>query len=145
MTNKGLRKKWIINRDFQYKFIALTILPMLLSLLTFWISVEILFYFMIEKGHEMNLPDGHAYYELLNVQKNHFFVSSIVSGFVIASVFGLWALVMSHKIAGPLYRLTKHFREFNHAKFKENPPLKFREKDYFQEIPEEVNHFINKL
>lgn len=144
MIKNNLRKKWIINKKFQYNFVSLSLLPIAASLLTFWVSVEILFYFMIQKGHEMNLPATHAYYELLNSQKHQFFISTLCAGLIISLIFGSWAIVMSHKIAGPLYRLSEFLKKANRETLKEEPPLKFRDADYFKEIADEVNEFLKR-
>lgn len=55
----------------------------------------------------------------------------------------LISIFMSHKIAGPLYKLTKTLREGKEGHVVEN--LRFRKKDYFQEIVPEYNGFVDYI
>ncbi len=57
-------------------------------------------------------------------------------------IFSLFAsLFFSHKIAGPLYRLSIFLRDNTNAEEKVSK-LFFRKGDFFQEIPEKVNLFL---
>lgn len=142
---KTQRKKWIINKTFQYKFISLSIFPVIATVLSFLVGVEVIFYIMIEKGRTMNLPAGHFYYDLLNGQKELFLISSVVCGALVAVIFGIWAIIQSNKIAGPLYRLTNYLKGLHGENIKTHPLLKFRDKDYFLDVADEINKFIKRL
>jgi hypothetical protein len=68
----------------------------------------------------------------------------IVAG-SISVIASLWGLFYSHKIAGPLYRLNKYFED---AAVKGEPLDKkvyFREDDFFQEVPESINKYIDGI
>jgi methyl-accepting chemotaxis protein len=55
----------------------------------------------------------------------------------------LMVVFISHRIAGPLYKLRKTFAEFGAGEFKHQ--LKFREKDYFQIVAEDFNTMAGQL
>lgn len=61
--------------------------------------------------------------------------------------FSLFAsLIFSHKIAGPLYRLTLFLRQSPaETDINNYPKLFFRKEDFFQDIPEKVNIFTENL
>jgi hypothetical protein len=52
-------------------------------------------------------------------------------------------LMVSHKMAGPLVRLRRHFEQL--AETGEAPHLDFREDDYFTEFPALVNAAVERL
>ncbi|MFY7992967.1 MAG: hypothetical protein ACOVP4_06730 [Bacteriovoracaceae bacterium] len=139
------RKIWIINKPFQYRFIAFSLIPTAAIALFFLLSIEIIFYLMIEKGKQLGLPLDHAYYSLLLSQKKYFLISTLVSSLFIFIGFSIWSLVMSNQIAGPLYRLSQHLKKLNKDNLHTMNELKFRNGDYFQEIPVEVNELIKRM
>lgn len=139
------RKIWIINKPFQYRFIAFSLIPTAAIVLLFLLSIEVIFYLMIEKGKQLGLPLDHAYYSLLLSQKRYFLISTLISSFFILIGFSIWSLVMSNQIAGPLYRLGQHLKKLNKHNLHTINELKFRSGDYFQEIPTEVNNLIKRM
>ncbi|MBD66888.1 MAG: hypothetical protein CME62_16920 [Halobacteriovoraceae bacterium] len=56
------------------------------------------------------------------------------------------SIFLTHKIAGPIYKLTNYLEEVRHGGA--NYPLTFRDGDYFSEVAEEINltidYFRNK-
>ncbi len=53
------------------------------------------------------------------------------------------AMVISHRIAGPLYRLNKHLSKVAAGETLED--VKFRENDYFPELADSCNRLLQKL
>jgi nitrogen fixation/metabolism regulation signal transduction histidine kinase len=60
--------------------------------------------------------------------------------FVSAIVFGM---ILTNRIAGPIYRLRRHMSEV--ADGQHTLPINFRKNDYFSEIIPEYNKIIEKL
>jgi hypothetical protein len=139
------RKKIIINPKFQFKFSLNLLLPMLIVTSVFWLTVEFFFYRMVKFGKVNNLPDGHAYFTLINLQRKEFIFILLVLALVLAIVFFIWGLLYSHRIAGPLYKLNKHFVESKDLDEVKNKPLSFRPNDYFSELPVSINSFFDRL
>ena len=66
--------------------------------------------------------------------------------FINTSIFALFliligGLMISHKVAGPLYRLTQHLNNHDRSNI---VPVKFRTGDYFPEIEKAFNDFLEK-
>lgn len=141
---KNNRKKWIINKNFQYRFILMCIIPMLLTVICFWLGVEIIFFRMIAMAKNMGIPEGHVYYKLLVLQKSEFNFVIIVSSLVVSFIFSLWAIVFSHRIAGPIYRLTQHFKGLKKNENNHFPHVRFRKGDFFIEVENEINNFFDR-
>ncbi len=52
-------------------------------------------------------------------------------------------ILLSHRAAGPLFRLKKYFSEI--AAGGPLEPIKFRKSDYFHEVTEVINNALAKL
>jgi signal transduction histidine kinase len=55
----------------------------------------------------------------------------------------LIGLVLSSKIAGPIYRIQRFLRRVSRGNYENR--LKLREKDELQDLAEELNHLVSKL
>lgn len=138
------RKQWIINKDFQYKFVMMCVIPAFIMILYFWLSIEFIFYRMVLTGNSMGIPKEHAFFSLLKAQKDEFNVVILVSTLLAIGIFGVWALLFSHKIAGPLYRLRQFTKDLKRDSSGKYPKVKFREGDYFTELADEMNAFLDR-
>jgi hypothetical protein len=54
----------------------------------------------------------------------------------------LWGLVVSHRIVGPIFRITRHIIEVTQGKT--HSPVSLRKGDYFQELAEAYNTLLKK-
>lgn len=137
-------KKFFINPQFQRQFIIYVMSITLISLAIFYISQQIFFHQFYHSGEQLGLPIDHPYFQLLKDQRSglskiFFVTSALISCFILFS-----ALFFSHRIAGPLYRLEKYFKNAaNHPDLLENS-LSFRKDDFFQELPDSVNRFLSQ-
>jgi methyl-accepting chemotaxis protein len=53
------------------------------------------------------------------------------------------SIFVSHRIAGPLYKLKKYFEELGKGNF--DHTLRFRKTDYFQSLAEDYNRLVGQL
>jgi len=140
-TKLNLRKVILINKKFQ--------LSVLLSFAILILIVELLFYFatvyffkcMQDDAIVAGLSPNHIFFSYLNNQKylmqNIFILTACISTLIIF----LGGIYLSHRIAGPLYRLTKHFQNSSLSNVQQ---IKFRKNDYFPEIEKAFNEFIQR-
>jgi len=136
------RKNYIINREFQFKFILYSFIPSLFCIFIFYSSINIYFQKVIEDGYAMGYAADHPYFSTIADQKilmNYMFTTCSVFIFIF---YIIWGIFISHRIAGPLYRLTKFFKESKDGAFEVK--LSFRPGDFFLEIPEAINEWIDK-
>jgi nitrate reductase NapE component len=54
----------------------------------------------------------------------------------------LFGLILTHKMAGPVYRLREHFKLMNDTG--KDIPLTFREGDFFTDVLDPINTYIDK-
>ena len=96
---------------------------------------------LTNEAQAAGLSPDHVFYTYLEEQKinmNQIFIITSIVTFVTIIAGGLF---LSHKVAGPLYRLTEHLKNSN---FQEIKPVQFRKGDYFPEVEEAFNEFIKR-
>lgn len=135
------RKRYLIDPNFQIKIIILFLFLSFSILTIIYLFDTYYFEYFIQKGKDIDLEKGHVYYRLLQEQKKKMdtvflYLSITLTIFVL--IFGVF---LSHKIAGPLYRLRIFFKE---KEYEDGIPLVFRKGDFFQDIPKIVNQSLRK-
>lgn len=136
-----MRKVILINKPFQYSILAWFSFLSIILISIFYSTIWYFFSNLKKEAISVGLPPEHIFFTFINEQKatmdNVFIISSIVALVVIL----VGGLVLSHKVAGPLYRLTKHLQGHDRNNI---PPVKFRKGDYFPEIEKAFNDFLKK-
>ena len=66
--------------------------------------------------------------------------------FIIASIFSITVLIvyglyLSNRVAGPLFKLTKHLSDYRNGR--EYTDIQFREKDFFPDLAKSINDSIH--
>ena len=139
-TTKSHRKILLINPKFQLAFVYYTIAMSILIELIFFGANEYFFRSLEKRGIDLGVPSDHIFFQFVKderVTMTYIFLGCSAVATILFIGFGL---VLSHRVAGPLYRLRKYFE--NDLQRSDCRPLSFREKDYFQELPEAINHGI---
>jgi hypothetical protein len=130
-------KKFLINANFQIQFMVSLIIVSVASMSVIYIANDYFFHSFIAKGQALQLPPDHPFFLMIHEQKA--FMTKVF--IVVASSISFF----SHKIAGPLFRLHKYFTDAA----MENKPLEkkihFRDDDFFQEIPDSINNYIDTV
>jgi hypothetical protein len=137
-----LRKTLLINPPFQYRFMFWMGALAFLSILLMHISHQWFFFNLRKQALLAGIPSGHVFFQFIQDQQNEM---NWVSGLcflgvcLLVAIFGLW---LSHKIAGPMYRMKTHFQEG--AKRGSPEPLHFREGDFFGDVAQAYNEQFNR-
>jgi len=136
------RKVLLVNPRFQFQFMAwmgglAVAVVMVLHLAHDWF-----FYQLREQARLAGLTPDHVFFQFINSRQTELNLISVVSFVAILFVVGIIGLILSHRIAGPMYRMKLHFEEV--AKTGVAKRLKFREGDFFLEIPDAYNLQFNK-
>lgn len=127
------RGNLLINRPFQRSIIGWFSLAAAGVIIIFFVAQSALYYNLSQE-----LTQAGVTSELL---KNHRgFMSSIFLGCGILSFILIFtvSMILSHKVAGPIYRMTNYLKDHS-PKSKE--PLKFRKGDYFPELEQAFNEY----
>lgn len=136
----NMRKKFLINKDFQIKFIIFMSILGLITLLSTYLVLQSYFKEFETLANQSGLASNHPFRDLLNFQQNkmsHFFL--ILAGFNFLLIFssGIW---MSHRIAGPIHRIVESLKD----RSSDREEIKTRAGDFFPELPEVLNKIIMK-
>lgn len=138
--NENNRKNVLINRPFQFRFVLYTFLPTLISQIVLWVALEIYMNRMVDKGVQANLPPDHFYFRLINEQLSLMKVLFLSVGAVSFLVVLIWALFISHKIAGPFFRMTNMLK----ADDENLKNFQFRPGDFFPEVGQALADYVRR-
>lgn len=138
-------KKFLINTEFQVQFMASLLLVSIVSMSIIYLANDYFFHSYIEKGEALNLPPDHPFFLMIMEQKRFMTKVFIGVSLSIGSIACLWGLFYSHKIAGPLHRLQRYFTEAAAQNSSLNNKIYFREDDFFQEVPQSINLYIDSV
>ncbi|MBC74787.1 MAG: hypothetical protein CME64_02110 [Halobacteriovoraceae bacterium] len=136
-----MRKTFLINKRFQFTFIGYFLGLSLAACAGFYIAIT--YYFIeLEKKAMGELQQGHALLEFLKTQQAdlnfHFIITSLA--IIVLGILG--GLYISHKVAGPIHRLTTYLEA--NSKSKDCPLITFRKGDFFPELKTALNSFIKR-
>ncbi len=133
----------LINKEFQMKFIVINGILITVMSLIYGISIKFFFNKFIALGKSAGLPADHVFFDFISKQSSEILLFFLLTYLIVLMIFLYASLKMSHKVAGPMYRLRLHLDEISQAngKLKE---IKFRENDYFLEIQESFNRVVKK-
>ena len=138
-------KKFLINNNFQIQFMLSLLLISICSMSIIYLANDYFFHSYMQRGEALNLPPDHPFFLMIHEQKKFMTNVFVVVAVSISGLAGLWGLFYSHKIAGPLYRLQRYFTQ---AAI-DSAPLKnkiyFRDDDFFQEVPDSINKYIDSV
>ncbi|HXH74264.1 MAG TPA: hypothetical protein VNJ08_04820 [Bacteriovoracaceae bacterium] len=137
------RKVILINRKFQLNIIAHFMGLSLISIAAFYAANLWFFHKFLDLGKEMGLPSEHVFFQFINSQKLQMNWIFLTVSIVVLIILTLGGAILSHKVAGPIYRLCKHLKGIETGD--EVKPLSFREGDYFLEIVDHINPILKKV
>ena len=132
----------MINPRFQWKLIgyASSIAALIL------ISVYGLFVYgfqqFVQLGTQAGFAPDHPYFRFLILQEGVFLKILGALALVVAVILVMGGLVISHKIAGPLYRMKSDLTTMANQSPPELKRIKFRKGDYFPELADAFNSFV---
>ncbi len=130
------RNIFIINPGFQYRFCLIICSIVFVGSLIYPITIWDLFNNFINMAPEQNVEQLSASRDQL------IWILMAIQLSFIGLVFAL-CLYMSHRIAGPMYKVSKYLREIRAGGALY--PLTFREHDQFKEVAVEINETIEYL
>ncbi len=141
MELKNKRGQLLVNRNFQLSIIFWIFLLGLMIEIIFYTANLYFFTKLHNEATSAGLAPDNIFFQYLEAQKlfmnKVFLISTLLSALIIS-----WGgLYLSHKIAGPLYKLTKHLRSSSLSTIE---PVHFRKGDYFPEIQDAFNELIKK-
>lgn len=139
MANK--RKVFLINKDFQFSIIRWFSVLAFILVGIYYLSMHLFFDSITKEAIAAGLAPDHVFFVYINEQKRFMVNVFLITSLIAILVIFIGGLLLSHKVAGPIYRLVQHLSTHNKDSV---PPLKFRKGDYFPEVEAAFNDFIKK-
>lgn len=131
------RKRLLINPGFQFRFMGWMSALALGVIAVMHLAHQWFFFQLREQARMAGLQADHVFYRFIESRQTELDAITVLSFVAVVVVVSVVGLVLSHKIAGPMYRLRVHLEEF--ASTRTPRPLNFREGDFFSEIPDAYN------
>lgn len=142
MMTKNRRRTFLINPEFQLRFIAFVSVLCSISGVVFLISNIVFFKRMRNLGVTFHIPPNNAYYTFLNQQEHQLSILFLISLLVMLVLSYILGLLFSHRVAGALYRIKTFLLQAD--KNGSHPELKLRKSDFFVDVADALNAFLRK-
>ncbi len=143
MNSQNRKKRsLLINPKFQWTLIGYTAMIATLILITVYGFISYGFHDFVQIGNQAGLPTDHIYFQFIQMQEVTFNRVILMIALVIGLILLVGGLVISHKIAGPVYRMQKEFNDMRESGSSELRPIQFRKGDFFPELAESYNSFV---
>lgn len=138
------RRNYLINRKFQFTLIGYVLGLTGGILLTLFLANLYLYNSLYERGFAMAFTKNNVYFALLRDQRilmNWIFLVVALLSILITCV---WGIFISHRIAGPIYKIRCHLQDLAEKKTNANAKVTLRPNDFFPELAEAVNELSSK-
>jgi len=137
------RRKILIYPKFQLSLVAVNVVTMIAVLGA--IEYQILSSIQeVSSGQDNTLSPKFLYNRFIEYQMSVLY-SGLALYLVIAFVVSCFVtLIISHRLAGPMVRMQKYFKQMEESG-KIEQPLKFRDGDFLKELPEAVNRGLDSI
>lgn len=131
MNNRSL-KNYILDFNNQLKIVFFFLLVNIITIVALYFAASEFYTMFVSKGIELGIPKNHIFYSFLDnlhtQMLSSFLRNSLISTFIIV----IGAIIISHNLSGPMYRIKKEFKEM--SKNKAIHPFKFRKKDKLEDL-----------
>ena len=94
-------------------------------------------------GTNAGFPPNHPYFMFVREMSGNFYIHITIAFFVGMAVSWLMTLYVSHKVAGPLYRMKSYFEKISGGD--EVKDISFRKGDYLTEFAGVINGALKKI
>lgn len=136
------RRQYLVNPGFQLRFMFYVASAVLLGFAVIYATNLWYLANLVAQGEELGLDPQHVYFEYVDQQRrmmNTAFLGVSTAVFALLMVGGL---LLSHKIAGPIYRIERYTNDLLSGNASPHP-VRLRKGDFFPEIETIVNGLIS--
>ena len=132
----------LINPKFQWTLIGYAAFIASLILLAVYGLFSYGFHEFVQIGTQAGLPTDHVYFQFIRMQETTFLRVIAAIALLIAVILIVGGLIISHKIAGPVYRMQKELNAMSELDPVELRNINFRKGDFFPELAEAFNGLV---
>ncbi len=139
------RKKIIVNKEFQYRYIGNVLVPVIILQVILWGSVQYFFNKMKNLGLNSGFQENHPFFKFVEVQRSDLSLIILFAGIAMTIALFVWSIYMSHRIAGPLVKFENMLSQLQNLEEAKTKKLVFRQNDYFKSLAQKYNDFVERL
>jgi methyl-accepting chemotaxis protein len=146
--NKGdfmrlIRKNYFPNPRLQLRIVlGANVLALASAILIFTLNFDMRSH-LESYAAALNLPPAHPFSEAMAQHESLVDRLCWLVAFIQLVFFNVTAIILSHRIAGPLHRLQRHLEKVGEGK--EPTDVKFRKGDLYQSVAEACNKVMARL
>lgn len=142
--SSSVRKKrsLLINPKFQWTLIGYAAAIAALILIAVYGLLIFAFHQFVQIGTQAGLPADHIYFQFIQMQQTTFSRVMLTLALIVGIILVSGGLVISHKIAGPVYRMQKEFNKMAAGDPLDLTPVNFRKGDFFPELADSFNALV---
>ena len=143
MSSQNRKKSsLLINPRFQWTLIGYTAFVATLILISIYGLISFGFHEFGQIGTLAGLPPDHIYFQFIEMQKATFNRVILSIAVVVGFILLVGGLFISHRIAGPIYRMQKELQSMSEENPVELRPIHFRKGDFFPELAATFNSLV---
>jgi methyl-accepting chemotaxis protein len=132
----------LINPKFQWTLIGYAAFIAGLIFLAVYGLFSYGFHEFVQIGTQAGLPTDHVYFQFIRMQETTFLRVIAAIALLIGVILIVGGLMISHKIAGPVYRMQKELTKMATAEKIELRDINFRKGDFFPELADAFNALV---
>lgn len=133
------RRRLLIKMAMQFRFLRMVLIAMLAP--TIFVSACLYYFIFYLLAQQLAIPESIAYNLIPVIKKINF---TLLVGFpLLVALILLWGLILSHRYAGPIYRLEKELDSIAEGNF--NIRIKLRKHDELISIADRINKVLDKV
>ncbi|MBC7396293.1 MAG: hypothetical protein H7333_02525 [Bdellovibrionales bacterium] len=136
------KRSLLINPKFQWTLIGFAAAMAALVLIAVYALLIFAFHQFVQIGVQAGLPPEHIYFQFIHMQESTFSRIMLTLALIVGIILVSGGLVISHKIAGPIYRMQKEFNGMAAGDPVDLTPVHFRKGDYFPELADSFNALV---
>jgi hypothetical protein len=137
------KRKYLIYPELQFTLIIANLIVMIGVFGAVFFSIYHSYSRLKSDGTKLGLPVDHAYFRFVDLQSKTVYQSLGIALAVAFIISVIATLVLSNKMAGPIVRLINFFKGITNGQ--EVKELRFRKRDFFKDLPEQVNAALDRL
>ena len=130
------RKEMMVNPKVQYTLMATFITTMLVLITVCYVSSL----YLVESIREQVMTEGPG--PILDQLKDNIVLILAITAAILITGVGSWILIVSHRIAGPIFGLVKIMQEMNQGQ--PGRKVHFRRGDFFPELEQAFNQLYER-
>lgn len=143
-----MRKQLLVNPDLQLRVILYAVVITVMTSAIIYFANMYMYYELVFEMEKNGFSDGSPVMSSLELVKSKLAIITILSTGFVSIITVIAALFLSHKIAGPIYKLKKLFDQIaQDGMLTESvkSEISFRKGDFFEDVGVSFNEMIRKI